>query len=315
MYTSHIKTNTIHSFLSLALVDAITGSEELKFSSTTSLALCLVDSLIQCYLASSESESVNEKDTLFDTRHQATQYIKWWRQGHLSPSREPGDPDKATKAALEIWEDGLERGLSTADILQHVKTEQMKDTNLSTSVLWVLPIALIFWRDRKEAAELAQRAADVLSPASSNLAGWYVNAVAAILWESAEKQSLRIGKTWLGKQFEAEYKRLGLQGTVTAEDLRKGVDIFLGTASFGEGLKAVVNSHPQTAMAYSGIAGAWYGNGVKDEIKQTVAGYNLVEKVAGRLGILAKILERKGDDEMQIIAAGVPLDDEYEGML
>lgn len=315
MYTGHIKTNIIHSFLSLGLADSIAGGVGSKSSSTTSLALCLADSLIKCYLTSSKDKSLGERDAVFDVRHQAMQYLKWWRNGYLSASGEPGVPDEAMQIVLRIWEEGLERGLPTVEILGRVEAEQSKIPNSSVSVVWVLPIALIFWRDRERAIEFARSAASVIFPTAKHLAGWYVNAVAAVLWESAQKQNLRVGKALLGRGFEAEFMQLGLQNTEAAEDVRKGVGIFLETSSFEEGLRAATRYHPQTSMAYAGIAGAWYGDGVKDEIKHTGAGGDLVKRVGGALGALAKVLEKKDEDEMQVIAASVPLDDEFEGML
>lgn len=315
MYTRHIKTNLVHSFLSLAFVDGITNNRGLEFSSTASLALCLADSMIRCYLTSLGNTSLDEKDAIFDVRHQATQYVKWWRQGYLSASGEPGIPDKTMEAALEIWEGGFEGNLSTTEILEKVEANQLR-IDFPTSVVWVLPVALVFWRDRQKAAEFTRSAASVLSPASKHLAGWYVSAVVAVLWESVEKKDLRVGKTWLGNGFGEEFTRLGLQGVEEAENVRRGVMIFLETSSFGDGLRVAIRCHPQTSLAYAGIAGAWYSDGVGEEIRQkNIVGNGLVERVAGHLGALAKVLERRDEDEMQRIAAGVPLDDEFEGML
>lgn len=182
----------------------------------------------------------------------------------------------------------------------------------------MLPVALLFWRDTARAVELAQAAADVLVPTARDLAGWYVFSVTTVLWNWAAKSDIRLEKRWMQAKIEDEYRRLKLDGVRGAGDVRRGVEIYMETDTFGEGLSVARRScNPQVvAMAYAGIAGIWYGAAVREVVDDRgFVGYDVVEEVAGAIGTLAKEMEKRDDDETQMLASNIPLDDEYDGMI
>ncbi|KAI5851545.1 hypothetical protein DFP73DRAFT_537586 [Morchella snyderi] len=340
MYTVNVRTQLVYSFTSLALADYITNVNGAGFSTTTSLALCLANSLIQCDNRHPPSLGIalglgrEEPDGgLFSVRHQAAEYIRWWRAGHLSvsPAAAPSAPDGAMQAALQIWEAGLKSGRPTAEILDAVRSGQLLGQTSppppASVVVWVLPVALLFWRDTARAVELARAAADAVVPAARDLAGWYVFAVTSVLWNWAARSDVRLDKPRIRTRIEDEYQRLGLGGEggvaggLGAEDVHRGVEIYMQTDTFGEGLSVArrcsSSSSPQVVMAYAGIAAAWYGAaaiGWKVDAR-AFAGYGVVERVAGAIGTLAKVMEKRDDDCMQMLASSIPLDDECEGML
>lgn len=347
MYTVNVRTQFVYSFTSLALADYITSINGAGFSTTTSLALCLANSLIQCdnrhppSLEPALGLDREEPDGgLFSVRHQAAEYIRWWRAGHFSVSpAAPSAPDGAMQAALQVWEAGLKSGRPTAEILDAIRSSQHLGQASPPSppppppasvVVWVLPIALLFWRDTARAVELARAAADVVVPAARDLAGWYVFAVTSVLWNWAARSNVRLDKPQMRTRIEDEYQRLGLglggeggvAGGLGAEDVHRGVEIYMQTDTFGEGLSVArryssSGSSAQVVMAYAGIAAAWYGAaaiGWKGDVR-AFAGYAVVERVAGAIGTLAKVMEKRDDDCMQMLASGIPLDDECEGML
>ncbi|KAH0613638.1 uncharacterized protein H6S33_005524 [Morchella sextelata] len=321
MYTVNVRTQLVYSFTSLALAEYITGDNGAGFSTTTSLALCLANSLIQCDLNPPGHEPTLEpggegSDGLFSIRHQAAEYIRWWRAGHFSVSPAPSAPDGATQAALQIWEEGLRRGRPTAEILEAVRSDQLLGQQAPpTSVVWVLPIALLFWRDTAKAVELTRAAANVVMPAARDLAGWYVFAVTSILWNWAAKSNVRLEKRWMRVKIEDEYKRLKLDGARGAGDVHRGVEIYMETDTFDEGLSIARRCNPQVAMAYAGIAAIWYGAAVGEVDGRAFVGYDVVEELSGAIGTLAKEMEKKDDDDTQMLASSIPLDDEYDGMI
>ncbi|RPB16546.1 hypothetical protein P167DRAFT_260583 [Morchella conica CCBAS932] len=340
MYTVNVRTQLVYSFTSLALAEHITSSDingRAGFSTTTSLALCLANSLIHCNLHLPDHDEPTtttttttatldhgggggSSDGLFSIRHQAAEYIKWGRQGHFSVSPAPSASDRGIQAALQIWEEGLQRGWLTAEILEAVRSAQLLGQAAPpyTSVVWVLPVALLFWRDTARAVELARAAADVLVPTARDLAGWYVFAVTTVLWNWAAKSDVRLEKRWMRVKIEDEYRRLKLDGVRGAEDVHRGVEIYMETDTFGEGLGVARRScNPQVvAMAYAGIAGVWYGATVREVVDgRAFVGYGVVEEVAGAIGTLAKEMEKRDDDETQMLASSIPLDDEYDGMI
>lgn len=239
----------------------------------TSLALCLASSLI-------ENPGGGGGAAGFSVQDQAARYVDWWRNGYMSAVGKCFDIGMATRQALHLWMCDKD---AAWDIVQREFDRFQKCGN--GSLMRVLPVALVFWRDPEEAMALARKSSNVTHPhlLCQEACAVYVLLVSKVLQWAEEKaevskmdllhllQNFPFTSQQLKDKFGENSKTSFVtksRGSVSSSGyvlstLEAALWAFLNTESFEEGAILVANlgdDADTVGAVYGGLAGAWYAD-------------------------------------------------------
>ncbi|KAF5318868.1 hypothetical protein D9619_010942 [Psilocybe cf. subviscida] len=115
----------------------------------TSMTLCLAESLSKC-----------KDDGGFSEVHQLDTYSRWKRQGHLSAVGRCFDIGNTIRMALSIFAQGKRDAA-----LSNIRAKLGAESNAGNgSLMRVLPIGLVYWRNLERAKEFARRSSSTTHP-------------------------------------------------------------------------------------------------------------------------------------------------------
>ncbi|KAH0613295.1 uncharacterized protein H6S33_009675 [Morchella sextelata] len=295
---SPLSTKVQTSLLALALSDALGGPAEFQprgtfphistmqpnsnfnlppgtWTDDTSMTLCLARAI------TSPSKPPTPAD-------QAKLYLKWYRAGYLSAIGRCFDIGATTRAALHIWESAGNKA-DMAAVQQQVRENLGGRFQAGNgSLMRVLPVGLVYWRDLEVAVEVARATSEVTHPAGMcrDACAVYTLLVGSILGAVARGE--RMSKAQLlevlyGYEFQDEelgavlgresgFLELPVESVKTSgyvlHTLEAALWVFFRTESFEEGVVKVVNMGDDAdtvAAVYGGLAGVWYADALETE--------------------------------------------------
>jgi ADP-ribosylglycohydrolase len=236
----------------------------------TSMALCLAASLIERPGGAAS----------FSVEDQAARYVDWWQNGYMSAVGECFDVGMATRQALGMWMHDKD---TAWELVQRGFVKQYKCGN--GSLMRVLPVALMFWRDQEEAMRFARRSSTVTHPhpLCQEACAVYVLLVSKVLqWaeEKVEVSKMDLLDVLQSFPFESEllkdtFGKDSMTSFVTKPrscisssgyvlcTLEAALWAFFTTESFEEGAILVANlgdDADTVGAVYGGLAGAWHAD-------------------------------------------------------
>ncbi|KAF8896941.1 ADP-ribosylation/Crystallin J1 [Mucidula mucida] len=253
----------------------------------TSMALCLARSIAS--------------DKGFDEEDQLAAYTRWWRDGVLSATGKCFDIGNTIRQAVGIY-----AGDSNCDALETIKQDLGGELcSGNGSLMRVIPIGVLYWRDEKEARELARRSSltthpnEICQEACEVWTGAVVRIMrAAANGETISKQDvlhyfaefpyqnpkLRQALAYTGDDIDTEHPImkvvLGMkEDKLPQEDILPSTGYvlhtlvaalfcFFSTDTFDAGAIRAANlgnDADTVAAVYGGLAGCWYGTDADDD--------------------------------------------------
>ena len=252
-----------------------------EWTDDTSMALCLAESLL-------ERQS-------FDARDQMERYVRWWREGHLSPTGRCFDIGNTVKAALARYEkDGNPLAGSTD-----------ADTSGNGSLMRLAPVVMFYASEPRIAIELAGESSRTTH--GSRIAIDACRYFAALLlgaFDGVDKETLLsphytpVAGLWNEQPLTREIANVAngsfrrgppeVRGSgYVAQTLEAALWAFDTTADFRSACLAAANlgeDADTTAAVCGQIAGAYYGvAGIPQDWQERLAMKEMIHEYAKRL--------------------------------
>lgn len=258
-----------------------------EWTDDTSLALASAESLINCQG--------------FDARHQMQNFLKWYREGHLSVKDTCFDIGNTTREALEEFE-------KTGNPYSGPSYEMSAGNG---SLMRIAPIALFYYTDTQEALEFARLSSCITHQhplaiqSCQYLTGLISGAVRGVskekllspdyaplknYWEENPLQE-ELQEVFQGSFQEKNPPEIRGRGYVV-KSLEAVLWAFYNSESFKEGLLLAVNlgeDADTTGAIYGQLAGAYYGrSGIPDQWLNNLAHKELIESMVQGLILNSK---------------------------
>jgi ADP-ribosyl-[dinitrogen reductase] hydrolase len=253
-----------------------------QWTDDTSMALCLVESLVECQG--------------FDPADQMQRYVRWWREGHLSSTGTCFDIGNTISAALSQFERTGEAFAGSSD----------PRSAGNGSIMRLAPVPLFFAGDPEEAIRLAGESSRTTHGAREAidacryLGGLIVGALAGRSRKELQSECFcPVPGLWDRDPLAPKIAAIALgsfkcrnppeiRGTgYVVDSLEAALWAFHHSTSFEEGALLAVNlgdDADTTGAIYGQLAGAYYGSeGIPDRWLEKLAYRSLIEQLADGL--------------------------------
>jgi ADP-ribosyl-[dinitrogen reductase] hydrolase len=261
------------------------GLEPGEWTDDTSMALCLAESLVAC--------------RGFDPSDQMKRYVRWWREGHLSPTGECFDIGNTVRAALTRFEVTGELFSGTAD----------RESAANGSIMRLAPVPLAFAADMRLAIQRSGESSRTTHGAPRPVdACRYLGALIAAAATGASKVDLLDERFWRWGELHPEIEEIArgsfkrreppeIRGSgFVVRTLEAALWALYKSVSFEEGALLAVNlgeDADTTGAVYGQLAGAVYGeSGIPMRWRERLALREVIEDLAERLLLLSGLAQR-----------------------
>ncbi|EKV07424.1 ADP-ribosylglycohydrolase family protein [Penicillium digitatum] len=234
-------------------------------------------------------------------------FIEWMTKGHFSTVNHSWDVGRSTRTSLRLWvQFGMEEG--EFELAQAMVTERLDHNEFSGngSLMRIVPIGLVYWRDSGLAREIARRHSRITHPSLACVEACevYTQLVCGVLNGQTKKQLFHTVSTFPFthptlqlRLSRHRYRTLSdwkakVPSDVTSsgwvvDTLECALWAFFKYDTWKDGALAVVNlgGDSDTAGAvYGGLAGSYYGfDAIPGEWVDGMQNKGLIESIAGAL--------------------------------